>query len=137
MTKKKEVAKKSPGELVLTKSGILGMLVKGGELRVQVCKVLRDGLSAKRAVVCDGEVMMVADSPTRLKYAEVILEVLGEKKKIIPTGELHYHFTNVLQMVEAYERGDEKALKEAGRMFDGVDVDALDEGTALPEGGVS
>jgi len=74
-------------------------------VRDDVCRVLGEGLSAVKPVVCEGEVFSEVDYPTRLKYAEVIADILGERKEIAPKGDLHIHFTNVLQKIRSYERG--------------------------------
>jgi len=82
-------------------------------------------------VVCDGEIFSEVDYAVRHKYVETVLEVMGEKKFEIPKGELHYHFTNVLQLVEAYERGDKRAVNDARRIFEGGSIEAggVEEGS--------
>ena len=112
----KKVSKKKVPTVITEKSittdGSLDV-IKIGELltssipsvRDDVCKVLGEGLSAMKPVVCDGQVFSETDYPTRLKYAEVIADILGERKEVVPKGDLHIHFTNVLQKIRQYERG--------------------------------
>ena len=101
-----------------TRQKILSMLDGTGVTKKKVCEQLAVGLMADKAVVVDGEIFYVPDIPTRHKFIETILDVLGEKKLIIPDGELHIHFTNILQQVRAYERGDTRAVKDADKFLE-------------------
>ena len=110
---------------------VISMLEESGVSREKVCRVLAEGLEAMKPVVCDGEIFSEVDYAVRHKYVETVLEVMGEKKFEIPKGELHYHFTNVLQLVEAYERGDKRAIDDARRIFEGGSIEAggVEEGS--------
>lgn len=83
------------------------LLDKHPTIREDVCRVLSEGLKAMKPVVCDGQVFSEVDSPTRLKYAEIIAKILegdmleGASGK---AGEYHLHFTNVLQHIRQHER---------------------------------
>lgn len=98
---------------------VLSLLASSGVTKEKICKVLAEGLTATRAIVADGEILEYApDYNVRHKYIDTILEVIGEKKLVIPEGDLHIHFTNILQQIRAYERGDQRAVKAAGRFIE-------------------
>lgn len=114
-SKKDVTIKKNPP----TPAKVLSLLSSEGVTRRRICQVLAAGLKATRPVVADGEILQhVPDYSTRHKYIETILDVIGEKKLVIPTGDTHYHFTNILSLVEAYERGDKRAIDDARKIFE-------------------
>jgi len=94
------------------------LLSDKSDIRKQVVTVLTKGLASMKPIVCDGEIFSEIDYPTRLKYAETIAEILGERKVSEKTDEVHFHFTNVLQQVLAYKEQQEN-------------IDSLDRGISL------
>ena len=66
-------------------------------IRAEIVSVLVAGLKATKSLVQDGDLWEVDDYPTRLKYAEVITELIGER--VTPEsntdGDLHLHFTRI------------------------------------------
>ena len=57
------------------------LLDQGGSIRAEVCVVLKAGLNSMKPIVLDGEIFMEIDYDVRRKYAETILEVIGERKQ--------------------------------------------------------
>lgn len=101
-------------------SKIMHMLNSEGVSRGKICKVLAQGLNAMKVVVIDdGEAIETIDYETRRKYVETILEVLGEKKAPVDNS-THFHFTNILQQIRAYERGEKGAVELANAAVEGV-----------------
>ena len=102
---KKSIVKKGglPGELDIVKIKEL-LASEYPTVRADVCRVLAEGLKSMKPIVCEGEVFSEIDYPTRLKYADAITDLLGEKDKDAEKGEYHIHFTNVLQHIRQYER---------------------------------
>lgn len=111
--------KSAPAKTPPTPQKILSLLSSSGVTKERICKVLSEGLDSTKPIVCDGEIISYEpDYAVRHKYVETILDVIGEKRLVVPEGELHFHFTNILQLAEAYERGDPRAVKDAGRIFE-------------------
>lgn len=127
----KKIAKKSSQAVkTLTPEKVMTMLEKSGATRMQICKTLAEALVATKAIVADGEIIAnEPDTRSRLHAAEIVLDIIGERKLIVPQGETHYHFTNILQLMEAYERGDPRAVSDAQKFFDasGVSLNQLNE----------
>lgn len=83
MKKNKEITEKTimmNGELDTQKISEL-LLSEMTDIRRQVCQVLEEGLRSLKPVVCDGTLFSEIDYPTRLKYAEAIAEIIGDKKQ--------------------------------------------------------
>lgn len=132
MSKKKESKKDlvpatPPTKNVPTKKKVISLLSSSGVTKKKICEVLAEGLVAVKPIVSDGEIISYEpDFAVRHKYVDTVLDVIGEKKMIVPDGDLHIHFTNILQQVRAYERGDERAVRAADKF-----VEVSGEGTEV------
>lgn len=84
---------------------ILELLNRGTPIAIKVCEVLKDGLRATKPVVVDGEIFAEKDFPTIHKYAETIIEILGEKKNISES-----HITLTVQEADMIAKSTRMAL---------------------------
>jgi len=101
---------------------VLSLLASEGVTKQKVCKVISEGLEAVKPIVSDGEIISYEpDFNVRHKYIETILDVIGEKKLVMPEGDLHVHFTSILQQIRAYANGDVRAERAAGRFIESIE----------------
>lgn len=114
----------SSGDVVkMSSEKVINLLSGEGVTRQLICMRLFELLGANKPIVADGEIISYEpDNGSRLKAVELVLDVLGERRLQVPQGDMHIHFTNILQLIEAYERGDSDAIKAAGKFIDASNV---------------
>lgn len=139
MPKKKEIqlTKKQEKSLQkLTPQKVMSMLEKSGAGKKTVCEAIARGLIAKKAIVADGEIIAYEpDTRNQLHAAEIALDIIGERKLVTPSGDVHYHFTSILSLMEAYDRGDPRAIRDAEKFFNTEGVtEGVTDGTEAVDG---
>ena len=59
---------------------VIELLNEGTPVAIEVTRVLKEGLKSEKPIVIEGEIHMIEDYDVRRKYADTILEIIGEKK---------------------------------------------------------
>ena len=81
---------------------VVELINKGEAVSIKVCTVLKEGLSSMKQIVLDGEIHSYPDNDVRRKYAETILELIGERK--MPELNIINQFNFTKEEKEEYDR---------------------------------